>query len=45
MGLFKLLFGSNQSNHKRKDNLNQPKNYSELEERSQELKAEIKSGK
>ena len=44
MGLFKLLFGKNQSNSGRKDNLteNRPKNYSELKQKTQELKSQNK---
>ena len=52
MGLFKLLFGSNQPKTKRKNNLseNRPKKCSELEQKTKELKAqnkkwEIDSGK
>ncbi|AVR46020.1 hypothetical protein C7S20_12575 [Christiangramia fulva] len=44
MGLFKLLFGSNQRTPNRKNNLskNHPKNYSELKQKTQELKAQNK---
>ena len=44
MGLFKLLFGSNQQTPKSKNNLsgNRPKNYSELKQKTQELKAQNK---
>ncbi|KKL28819.1 hypothetical protein LCGC14_2371330 [marine sediment metagenome] len=44
MGLFKLLFGSNLPIPKRKDNLsdNRSKNYSELKQKTQELKTQNK---